>query len=126
MSLFPQALAQSGGSQLGGDPLISFALMTGIFILFYFIAIRPQRKRQKEHEQLIANLAVKDEVATSSGIMGRITSIEADFVIVKVADNVELKFQKWAVQNVLPKGTLKGVGVASEKGEKGEKGDAKK
>ena len=87
----------------------------GIFALFYFIAIRPQRKRQKEHQQMVSSLAVKDEVATASGILGRITAIEQDFVVLKVAENVELKLQKWAVQNVLPKGTLKGVGAAGEK-----------
>jgi preprotein translocase subunit YajC len=125
MSFFAQAHAQTPGPSVGGDPLISFAFMIGIFALFYFIAIRPQRKRQKEHEQLIANLAVKDEVTTTSGIMGRITSIESDFVVVKVGENVEMKFQKWAVQNVLPKGTLKGVGAAGEKNEKGEKNGKK-
>ena len=95
--------------------MISFAFMIGIFVLFYFIAIRPQRKRQKEHEDMLAALAVKDEVSTSSGILGRVIAIEQDFVVLKVADNVELKLQKWAVQHVLPKGTLKGVGAAGEK-----------
>jgi preprotein translocase subunit YajC len=114
-SFFSQAHAQSAGGQPGGDPMISFAFMIGIFVLFYFIAIRPQRKRQKEHQQMVEALAVKDEVATASGIMGRIVAIEADFVVLKIAENVEIKLQKWAVQNVLPKGTLKGVGAAGEK-----------
>ena len=94
---------------------MAFAFMIGIFALFYFIAIRPQRKRQKEHQELVNKLAVKDEVVTSSGILGRVTAVEQDFVVVKVAENVEIKLQKWAVQNVLPKGTLKGVGAAGEK-----------
>lgn len=118
MSLFPQAFAQSAPSQGATDPMLSFVFMIGIFVMFYFMAIRPQRKRQKEHEELLKNLAVRDEVVTSSGIMGRITAIEADFIVVKIADNVELKLQKWAIQNVLPKGTLKGVGAAGEKGDK--------
>lgn len=95
--------------------MMSFAFMIGIFALFYFIAIRPQRKRQKEHQDMLGKLAVRDEVATSSGILGRIIAIEDDFVVLKVADGVEIKIQKWAVQNVLPKGTLKGVGAAGEK-----------
>jgi preprotein translocase subunit YajC len=95
--------------------MISFAFMIGIFVLFYFIAIRPQRKRQKEHQEMLGALQGKDEVVTASGILGRITAIEQDFVVLKVADNVELKVQKWAVQNLLPKGTLKGVGAAGEK-----------
>ena len=115
MSFFPQAHAQSAGAAPGSDPRISFIFMIGIFVLFYFIAIRPQRKRQKEHEQMLGGLQVKDEVATSSGILGRITAIEQDFVVVKIAENVEIKVQKWAVQNLLPKGTLKGVGAAGEK-----------
>ena len=115
MFFVSQAHAQAAGSPPGSDPLISFAFMIGIFALFYFIAIRPQRKRQKEHQQMVTSLAVKDEVATASGIMGRVTAIEQDFVVLKVAENVELKLQKWAVQNVLPKGTLKGVGAAGEK-----------
>jgi preprotein translocase subunit YajC len=115
MSFFAQAHAQNAASQPGGDPMISFAFMIGIFVLFYFIAIRPQRKRQKEHQEMLGALQVKDEVVTASGILGRITAIEQDFVVLKVADNVELKVQKWAVQNLLPKGTLKGVGAAGEK-----------
>ena len=115
MFLIPSAHAQSAAPAAGGDPLISFGFMIGIFVLFYFIAIRPQRKRQKEHQEMVNKLAVKDEGATSSGILGRITGIEQDFVVLKVAENVEIKLQKWAVQNVLPRGTLKGVGAAGEK-----------
>jgi len=115
MFLVPAAHAQSATPPPGSDPLISFGFMAAIFVLFYFIAIRPQRKRQKEHQDMVSKLAVKDEVATASGILGRITAIEQDFVVLKVAENVEIKLQKWAVQNVLPKGTLKGVGAAGEK-----------
>ena len=115
MSFFAQAHAQSAAGSPASDPMISFAFMIGIFVLFYFIAIRPQRKRQKEHTDMLGKLAVKDEVATASGILGRVTSVEQDFVVLKVAENVELKIQKWAVQNVLPKGTLKGIGAAGGK-----------
>jgi len=114
MFLIPAAHAQSAPAA-GGDPMISFAFMIGIFALFYFIAIRPQRKRQKEHQDMLGKLAVRDEVATTSGILGRVTALEQDFVVLKVADDVEIKLQKWAVQSVLPKGTLKGVGAAGEK-----------
>lgn len=114
MFLIPAAHAQSAPAA-GGDPMILFAFMIGIFALFYFIAIRPQRKRQKEHQDMLGKLAVRDEVATTSGILGRVTALEQDFVVLKVADNVEIKLQKWAVQSVLPKGTLKGVGAAGEK-----------
>lgn len=112
---FSSAAHAQSSPAAGGDPMMSFAFMIGIFALFYFIAIRPQRKRQKEHQDMLGKLAVRDEVATSSGILGRIIAIEDDFVVLKVADGVEIKIQKWAVQNVLPKGTLKGVGAAGEK-----------
>jgi preprotein translocase subunit YajC len=80
-----------------------------LFAVFYFIAIRPQRKRQKEHASMVSNLQKGDEVVTSSGILGKVIRIEDDFVLLKVADNVELKFQKMSVHAVLPKGTLKSV-----------------
>ena len=68
MFFIPAAHAQGAAPAPGGDPMISFAFMIGIFVLFYFIAIRPQRKRQKEHQDMVSKLAVKDEVATASGI----------------------------------------------------------
>jgi len=110
-----QAHAQTGAAAPGPDPMFQFVFIFGLFALFYFIAIRPQRKRQKEHQELVNAIAVKDEIVTSSGIMGRVTSVDTDYVVLKIADNVEIKIQKWAVQNVLPKGTLKSVGAGGEK-----------
>lgn len=108
--LISQAHAQAAGqSTPPGGELFQIAFLVGLFLLFYFIAIRPQRKRQKEHADMVANLAKGDEVVTNSGILGKVIKIEEDFVVLKVADNVELKFQKMAVHAVLPKGTLKGA-----------------
>ena len=116
MNLFiASAQAQDAAAGPAGGDMFQIVFLISLFFLFYFIAIRPQRKRQKEHQELVNKLAVKDEVVTSSGILGRVTAVEPDFVVVKVAENVEIKLQKWAVQNVLPKGTLKGVGAAGEK-----------
>lgn len=111
MSLFiSQAHAQAATQQpAGGGELFQIAFLVGLFLLFYFIAIRPQRKRQKEHAALVASLAKGDEVVTNSGILGKVVKIEDDFVVLKVADNVELKFQKMVVHAVLPKGTLKAI-----------------
>lgn len=110
MSWFiPEAHAQAaGGSSVQGDmfPLI---MIVGMFVMLYFLTIRPQRKRQKEHAELITNLASGDEVVTTSGIMGKVSKLDDDYVVLKVADNVELKFQKVAVHAVLPKGTLKKI-----------------
>lgn len=88
---------------------MQLVLMVGLFVLFYFIAIRPQRKRQKEHADLVSNLSKGDEVVTNSGILGKITKLEDNYVVLQVADNVELKFQRVAVHAVLPKGTLKSI-----------------
>jgi preprotein translocase subunit YajC len=83
--------------------------LIGLFVLFYFIAIRPQRKRQKEHADMVSTLGKGDEVVTTSGILGKIIRIEDNFVVVQVADNVELKFQRSYINAVLPKGTLKSI-----------------
>jgi|SRR5690625_6679127 len=105
-----QAHAQSSAAQQPqGGELFQIAFLVGLFLLFYFIAIRPQRKRQKEHAALVAGLAKGDEVVTNSGILGKVIKIEEDFVVLQVADNVELKFQKAVVHAVLPKGTLKAI-----------------
>src|SRR5687768_12346 len=87
--------------------LFQIVFLGGLFAVFYFLAIRPQRKRQKEHTEMVASLAKGDEVVTNSGILGKVIKVEEDFVVLQVADNVELKFQKGSVHAVLPKGTLK-------------------
>ncbi|HUH36939.1 MAG TPA: preprotein translocase subunit YajC [Spongiibacteraceae bacterium] len=104
------AHAQAAGPAAGGGgELFQIAFLIGLFALFYFIAIRPQRKRQKEHAEMVAGLARNDEVVTNGGMLGKVTKVEDNFVVLQVADNVELKFQKVAVHAVLPKGTLKSL-----------------
>ena len=88
---------------------MQLVLMVGLFVLFYFIAIRPPRKRQKEHAELVSNLSKGDEVVTNSGILGKITKLDDNYIVLQVADNVELKFQRVAIHAVLPKGTLKSI-----------------
>lgn len=111
MSFFiSEAHAQAAAQQPGaGGAVFQIVFLVGLFALFYFIAIRPQRKRQKEHAGMVNALAKGDEVVTTSGILGKVIKVEEDFVVLKVADNVELKFQKMSVHAVLPKGTLKSV-----------------
>ncbi len=112
MSFFiADALAQPATApQPGaGGAIFQILFLGGLFVLFYFLAIRPQRKRQKEHASMVENLAKGDEVVTTSGILGKVVKVEEDYVALKVAENVELKFQKHAVHAVLPKGTLKSV-----------------
>jgi len=89
------------------DPLMSFLPLILIFVVFYFLLIRPQTKRAKEHKKMVQELAKGDEVVTNGGLLGRITGIGENFVQIKVAENVEVKVQKRAVANLMPKGTSK-------------------
>ena len=111
MSLFvSSAYAQAAeGSPPGGD-LFQIAFLIGLFILFYFIAIRPQRKRQKEHADMVSALAKGDEVVTTSGILGKIISLDDHYIVLNVTEKVELKFQRVHIHAILPKGTLKSIG----------------
>ena len=110
MGLFiSQAHAQTGGAPEGGGVAMQMIFLLGLFVFFYFIAIRPQRKRQKEHTDLITGLGKGDEVTMTSGILGKIVKLEGEYVVVEVNDKLELKFQKSAVHAVLPKGTIKAI-----------------
>ncbi|MDB6059905.1 MAG: preprotein translocase YidC [Verrucomicrobiaceae bacterium] len=111
MSFFiPEAYAQAAAAPASPtSAIVQVVFLGGLFVVFYFLAIRPQRKRQKEQSEMIAALAKGDEVVTSSGILGKVLKVEDDFVVLQVADNVELKFQKVSVSSILPKGTLKSI-----------------
>lgn len=109
MNFISSAYAQSGGQAPPESGIMQLVLMVGLFVMFYFIAIRPQRKRQKEHAELVSSLGKGDEVVTNSGILGKVNKLDDNYVVLQVADNVELKFQKAAVHAVLPKGTLKSI-----------------
>lgn len=109
MSLFiPSAGAQAAPAN-EPNPLFTLVLFGGLFVFMYFVIIRPQQKRRKEQANLVAKLAKGDEVVTASGILGRITKIEGNFLVLEVSDKVELKFQREAIHAVLPKGTLKAL-----------------
>lgn len=106
--LIPAAHAQAGAPPEGAG-IMQLVMIVGMVIFFYFIIIRPQRKQQKEHKNMIESLQVGDEVVTTAGLLGKIRKINDDYAVLKVADNVELKFQKHALHAVLPKGTLKSI-----------------
>ncbi|MBD2859217.1 preprotein translocase subunit YajC [Spongiibacter sp. KMU-158] len=112
MSFFiSQAHAQAAGpagAPPGGE-LFQIGFLVLMFVLFWFLAIRPQRKRQKEHSDMVAALAKGDEVVTVSGILGKIAKLDDDYLVLQVSDTVELKFQRSAVHAVLPKGTIKAI-----------------
>jgi preprotein translocase subunit YajC len=89
-----------------GGGLMSFLPLIVIFIIFYFLLIRPQMKRAKEHKQLVGQLGKGDEVVTNGGLLGRITDVGESFVTVELTDNVQIKVQKHAIASVMPKGTI--------------------
>ena len=99
-SAHAQDAAQPGG-------LMSFLPLIIIFVIFYFLLIRPQMKRAKEHRKLVAELAIGDEVVTNGGLLGRITKLGESFITVELADNVVIKIQRHAISSVMPKGTIK-------------------
>lgn len=106
MSFFIEdALAQTAPAAESG--WLSFLPLIIIFVVFYFLLIRPQMKRAKEHRNMVAALATEDEVVTSGGLLGRITQLHEDFIVMEVANGVQVKVQRHAVATVMPKGTIK-------------------
>lgn len=101
------AFAQSAG---GGDPgFIGFLPIILMFVLLYFLMIRPQMKRSKEQKQMVEALQKGDEVIAAGGVLGRITRISDAYVSLEVAPNTEISIQRAAIQMLLPKGTLKSI-----------------
>ena len=88
---------------------MSFLPFIIIFILFYFMLIRPQMKQAKDHRSMISALKKGDEVAMSSGIIGKIISLSDQFATIEVTKAVEIKIQKQTIQTLLPKGTIKSI-----------------
>jgi preprotein translocase subunit YajC len=106
MSFFiSDAYAQGAESQAGTLELIlPLVLMFGIF---YFLLIRPQQKKAKEHKGMVEALGKGDEVITNGGLLAKITEVDDNFLTCKISENVEVKIQRHAVASVLPKGTIK-------------------
>jgi preprotein translocase subunit YajC len=101
-----EAWAQVPGGAAGGG-YESILLIGAMFAVMYFLMIRPQMKRAKEHKALIEGLQKGDEVVTAGGVLGRISKVGEGYVGVEIAPNVEIQVQRAAVQTVLPKGTIK-------------------
>ena len=89
--------------------LFQFVPFIVIFAIFYFLLIRPQNKRRKDHQALVTSLNKGDEIVTAGGIVGLVNKVEDDFLKVQVGDNVEMRIQKSAVGATLPKGTIKSL-----------------
>jgi preprotein translocase subunit YajC len=107
MSFFiSDAMAQAAGEG-AGPGLEGLILPIGLIVILYFLMIRPQMKRQKEHKALIRSLAKGDEIQTDGGIMGKVTDLGDTFATLEIADGVEVKIRRQSVAAVMPKGTLK-------------------
>ena len=91
------------------SPLFTFGFLALMILVFYFLLIRPQSKRRKEHAALVSSLSVGDEVVTMGGLLGKISKVEDDYVRLQVAKGVEFRVQKHAVNATLPKETIKSL-----------------
>jgi preprotein translocase subunit YajC len=102
----PDALAQAGAPSPGGQfaPILMMVVFVGIF---YFLLIRPQQKKAKEHQALVSKLSAGDEVVTTGGLLGKVTDVGDSFVTIEIAEGVRVKVQKFQVGSLMPKGTLK-------------------
>ncbi|MFZ3084769.1 preprotein translocase subunit YajC [Rhodoferax ferrireducens] len=104
------AFAQTAPAAAGGDmqsSLMSMLPLVLMFVVLYFVMIRPQMKKQKEHRAMIEALAKGDEVATVGGMLGKVSKLGEGYLTLEVAPNVEVQIQRSAVVLVLPKGSIK-------------------
>jgi preprotein translocase subunit YajC len=99
------AYAQGAESAAGG--LMSFLPIILMFVVLYFLMIRPQMKRQKETRAMIEALSKGDEVVTAGGLLGKVTKVNDGYVTLEIAENTEIVIQKSAVSTLLPKGSIK-------------------
>jgi|TARA_B100001540_G_C15533755_1_gene518149 preprotein translocase subunit YajC len=98
------------GSGGGGEAsFLPFLMLLTFFIFIYFVTIRPQQKRQKEHQTLVESLEKGDEVMTSSGLVGRVQSVKDRYVSIKLNENVSINMQKEFISSKLPKGTINSI-----------------
>ena len=106
--LISEAWAQAPAGGAGGG-FESLLLIGAMFAVLYFLMIRPQMKRAKEHRTMIDSLQKGDEVVTAGGVLGRISKLTDAYVALEIANNVEIQVQRVAIQTVLPKGTIKNL-----------------
>jgi preprotein translocase subunit YajC len=105
----PQAFAQAAPAGQPGLDWISLFPLILMFVILYFLIIRPQTKRAKEQKSMIEALQKGDEVVTAGGAVGRVTKVSDAYITLEIAPNVEIHVQKQAVTMLLPKGTLKAL-----------------
>jgi len=107
--LISSAFAQGAPGGATGPGYEQFLIIIGMFALLYFLMIRPQMKRAKEHKQMTEALQKGDEIVSQGGVLGKITKIGDVYVSVEIAPNTEVQLQRSAIQTLLPKGTIKSI-----------------
>ena len=107
--LISPAWAQAPAAASPGGGIENILLIVAMFAVLYFLMIRPQMKRAKEHKTMIEGLQKGDEVVTAGGIVGRVSKVDEQYVSVAIAASVEIQVQRQAIQVVLPKGTIKNI-----------------
>ena len=106
--LISPAYAQAAGG-LDQSALVQFLPLVLIFVVFYFLLIRPQQKKQKEARAMLDSLEKGNEVVTAGGILGRIVKLDDQYATVEIAQNTQMIVQRGAISQLLPKGTIKGI-----------------
>jgi preprotein translocase subunit YajC len=107
--LISTAAAQAAGAPGGGSGFQMLLFMVPMVLAFYFLLIRPQNKRAKEHRALVDSLQAGAEVVTSGGILGKVTEISDQVISVEIAEGVNVKVQRHTITQILPKGTIKAI-----------------
>jgi len=105
--MISQAFAQTAPAGTGGMDILSLLPLILMFVLLYFLLLRPQMRRAKDQKQMIASLQKGDEVVTAGGTLGKVTKVSDSYVNVEIAPNVEITVTKPSIQTLLPKGTIK-------------------
>lgn len=108
MNFFIQdAYAAGEAAPQGGDQFITIIIFVVLIGFFWFFLIRPQQKRQKEHQKMLSAIGKGDEVVTNGGVLGRIKDLDEQFITLEVAPGVDHRVQRQAISAIMPKGTLK-------------------
>ena len=109
MNFISDAWAQGATGAAGPAGFASLVPLILIFVIFYFLLLRPQIKRAKEHKKMVEALAKGDEVVTNGGLLGKVTEVGENFLQVEVANGVQVKVQRQSVSALMPKGTIKSL-----------------
>jgi len=107
--LISPAFAQAAPAASQTDSLLTFLPMVAIFVVFYFLLIRPQQKKQKEARAMLESLNKGDEIVTAGGVVGRIAKLNEQYATIEIAPNTEMVVQRGAISQLLPKGTIKSL-----------------